>query len=106
MSDTLLLKLYYLYCIQNNGMTHLVESIINEGRQDLLDKNTEYVRSLMTKEQLSNWVMWSKDVLSEDTFQQMMKLDHVYGVIMDINEPVSTHIQEYIPETKTVLSFL
>lgn len=103
MSDTLLLKLYYLYCIQNNGMTNLVEMIMNEGRQDLLDKNTEYVKSLMTNEQLSYWMPWSKEILSEEIFQRMMKLDHVYGVIMDINDPVSTHIQEYVPETKTIL---
>jgi len=100
-ANTLFLKLYYVHMIQKRGLEQLVHKLKESGQNGLLEFNTAYVRSLMTKRQRQMWPVWVEEITSDTVANHMDVLESMYGVITDI--PKSTHIEEHIPETKTVL---
>lgn len=101
--EELTLKLYFLYMIQNKGMIQLMEKISKEGRDDIIHEHYNYIRSIITPEQLKYWSVWSKEMHSFSINSMIMEMDNYYGVIKDQDKKSSTHIQEYIPKEKTVL---
>lgn len=101
MEQNLLVKLYYICYIQKCGLEHLAKHLHESGNDALLQNNTEYIRSLMSEQQLSMWPLWVKDVVSKDVAGYIDYLEKNLGILSDI--PSSTHLEEYTPETKTVL---
>lgn len=103
-ANTLFLKLYYVYTIQRRGLEQLVHKLKEGGHEGLINFNTAYVRSLMTDQQKELWPVWVEEISSPTVANHMDQLEFVYGVLSDI--PKCTHLQEIIPETKTILTII
>lgn len=99
--ETLLLKLYFVYSIQRQGLNHLLKILHDGGKQNLVLLNTAYVASLLSAQQRALWPSWIQDIDSPQMSGYAQLLESKHGVIRDI--PPSTHLEEYVPETKTVL---
>jgi len=100
-ANPLFLKLYYSYIIQKRGLEHLVQKLKEGGHDGLLQFNTAFVGSLMTEQQRESWPLWVKEITSPVLASHMDQLERSYGILTDL--PHSTHLHEYVPETKTVL---
>lgn len=100
--NPLLLKLYFVYITQNAGVNQLMKTLFEKGHKDLIVENTEYVKSIMTEEQLNYWGPWCKELLSEGTRNLFHVLESDYGVLGNTQKSV-THLEEYVPSTRTVL---
>lgn len=95
------LKLYFVYMIQRRGIENMVSLLNSRGQTHLVQLNQAFTMGLLTEQQKHYWGEWVKELTSPVVANHMDHLESLYGVIEDIRP--STHIEEFIPETKTVL---
>ena len=100
--ESLLLKLFFVYSIQSRCIGNLNKHLLETNQHEILIKNAKYVRSLMTDEQHRYWNDWLKELQSPTFVNYISQLEEFTGLFKTLEN--STHIEEMIQETRTVLT--